>query len=202
MSKGVLQADGTKCYVGSGCRKHDHSTSEVAMQADLKAKLDTADVQAAEKAFQEKRRNALLVIREYGDDIIVANRGANHHVKPTVNLKDMQQGPVAQGNCWAITNELIEIVPAAEFDAAWTDEISITTGPKGLDHTALLVGAKDSIYVVDYTARQFDQKLPFPFVAKVDEWKNSLSKAYGKNFSIVEATDDEDEDDEDYYDED
>lgn len=201
MSKGILQSDGTTCYVGAGCRKHDnHAVSETVLQNDLKAKLDAADAQALELKTRERRRNALLVIREYGDDVIVANRGANSHVKPTVNLKDMQEGSVAQGNCWAITNELIEVVPAGEFEASWTDEISITTGAKGLDHTALLVGDKDSIYVVDYTARQFDQKLPFPFIAKVDEWKNSLSEAYGSTFSIVEP-EDEDED-EDYYDED
>lgn len=203
MSKGITQADGTKCYVGSGCRKHDnHVSFEAKMQQSLKSKLDSVDNKAEEDLQFSRRRNALLVIREYGDDVEVVNRGANKHIKTMVNLKDMKDGPVAQGNCWAITNELIEIVPAAEFDASWTDEISITTGARGLDHTALLVGDKKDVYVVDYTARQFHQSLPFPFIAKVDEWKDTLSKVYGSTFTIVEVSDEDDEDDYDYDDDD
>jgi hypothetical protein len=189
---GILQADGTVCYTGIGCKKHPPATVEI-LNKDLINKFDAIDKKISNPPMDPRRRNALTAIQQYGDNIIVKNHGANFRNMPQVGLKDMPDGDIARGNCWAISQKIIDSIPAQHFNASWLDEISITSGTRGLGHTAILVGDKSGYYVIDYTARQFNQNLPFPMIETVDTWKEKIEQAYGTPFLF---DDDYDEDEE------
>lgn len=168
------------------CRVHGFLSEPASSAQVSKAEFQEFITPPAKPAVEPRRLRALEVIRDYGDDVQIPNHGESPTTRPYVNLKDMVDGDVARGNCWAMTNELIEIVDTSAFDGAeWLDEISIETS-WGLNHTALFVGTEDGGYVVDYTARQFDKSLPFPFIASSVEWKNQLSEIYGFPFKWAE----------------
>lgn len=190
---GILQADGTICHTGAGCKRHSQPASVTELHNNLLNKLDAIDSKIAPPPMDPRRKTALTAIRQYGDKIIVKNHGANVRTMPQVGLKDMPDGEVARGNCWAISQKIIDSIPAAHFEASWLDEISITSGTRGLGHTAILVGSTSGYYVIDYTARQFNQALPFPLIETVDKWKETIEKAYGTPFLFEDDYGDEEE---------
>lgn len=180
MTTGIKQHDGSKCYAGPSCRLHGNH----ALKNDLSSKMGQVDYEINQMKLAKKRRNALLVIRNHGDNIIVRNRSAGAYKQPYVNLKDMLHSDIARGNCWAITDKILSTVKKVDFEAEILREISITTGTRGINHTALLVKDADITYVVDYTARQFNQNLPFPMIETIDDWKQKIEQAYGKKFDF------------------
>jgi hypothetical protein len=42
------------------------------------------------------------------------------------------------------------------------------------------------MYVIDYTARQFNPELPFPFVTGVEDWMAAVEKASGNVWELDE----------------
>jgi len=142
--------------------------------------------------WAEEREAAAELLEDLGDAIVIGNHGAFPNRRPTVSLSDMKDGDIARGNCWSIVNELIEIA-GTDYFGDYVDELNINT-KDGLSHTGLFVKDGDREYVVDYTARQFDQNLDFPLIADYSEWKGIIEKAYGKPFDYTPAGEEDDED--------
>lgn len=148
-----------------------------------------------------ERQQAVNLLEEIGDEIVVSNHGAFPNKRPTVSLGDMNDGDVARGNCWSIVNEIIEVA-GTDYFGDYVDELNINT-KGGLSHTGLFVKSGEREYVVDYTIRQFNQDLDFPLIATVNEWKSTVEKAYGGSFEFTPYQDDDnDEDSYDEYDDD
>ncbi|MCC3299657.1 hypothetical protein [Arthrobacter caoxuetaonis] len=103
----------------------------------------------------------------------------------TVELHRMADPDIARGNCWAATNEVIEL-GASELGAEWVDELTISGRGQ---HVAILAGYPEGCAVVDFTIRQFDAGLAFPWTGTVDDWKKTVEAATGTSW---EFEDDED----------
>lgn len=117
----------------------------------------------APSAVQARRLDSSrCVLEEYADLEILDHSPAG---RDTVRLGELGDPNLAAGNCWAATAEIIEQVGASEFEAEWLEEITIRRTRLGGQHVAILTGDRDGRYVIDYTARQFQPDLPFPFVA-------------------------------------
>lgn len=105
----------------------------------------------------------------------------NHSRTPgdVVQLGSLGDAETARGNCWAASNEIIEMVGPFGFEAEELDDVTLRNRRARNYHVALLVRDQDGEYIADYTARQFDPGLPFPFVASYPEWKASIEAATG-----------------------
>lgn len=167
------------------CRVHGFLPKSGVSSSVSRAEFQEFITSAPKPPLESRRRKALEVIRDYGDELEIRNQGANSPTRPYVNLKDMVKGSIAKGNCWAMTKEIVNRVDKSAFDdAEQIEAINIETS-WGMGHTALFVKTKNGGYVVDYTARQFDESLPFPFIASPDEWKNRLGEIHGFPFKLV-----------------
>ena len=75
--------------------------------------------------------------------------------------------------------EVLALVTAETFGGEAAQLIAIAN--EDMYHAALATWVEDDWYVIDYTARQFDPMLPFPFVAQQHVWKatiDGLNEAY------------------------
>lgn len=118
------------------------------------------------------------VLTEYAELEIMNHSAVD---RQCVQLDELGDPDLARGNCWAATSELIENVGAAEFDAEWLDEITLTGHGQ---HVAILVAHRDGLHVIDYTARQFSPELPFPLIADVESWKRIVEESSGQAWNF------------------
>lgn len=100
----------------------------------------------------------------------------------TIALYEMKDADAARGNCWAATGEVIELGPEA-LGAVWVDELEMSGRGQ---HVAILAGYPEGYAVVDFTIRQFDPGLPFPWTGTVEEWKSTVEKATGTSWELNE----------------
>ncbi|WP_354214515.1 hypothetical protein [Arthrobacter sp. UYCo732] len=140
------------------------------------------DLEQTRETVQDRRlASARDVLAEYPDLEITDHSPVR---QDTVRLEELGDPRLALGNCWAATNEVIDQVGAAEFNAEWLDEITLCRARLGGQHVAILAGDRDGHYVIDYTARQFHPELPFPFVTGVEEWKAAVERASGQRWEM------------------
>lgn len=135
---------------------------------------------AAPSSAADRARRAAEEFLEYNEllEIVDHSVGADKH--GTVELYRMADPEIARGNCWAATGEVIEL-GAAELDAEWVDELMISGRGQ---HVAILAGYREGHAVVDFTIRQFDPGLPFPWTGTVEEWKNTVEAATGTAWTM------------------
>ena len=128
---------------------------------------------------------AEYVLDEYGD-IEVSHRG--HGRREYVTLDETGNPDLARGNCWIITNEIIEQVGPGEFGAHTLAELTIDGAGH---HVALLVTDAHGEYIVDYTARQFSPDLPHPFVTSYEDWLAAINTATSRVWTLHNFEEDE-----------
>lgn len=104
-------------------------TTEAAEPAGvaLTAPADPAVIRARGAAEEFLEFNGLL-------DIVDHSVTAEEY--GTVELHRMAEADIARGNCWAVTNEVIEL-GAGELGAEWVDELTISGRGQ---HVAVLAG--------------------------------------------------------------
>lgn len=100
----------------------------------------------------------------------------------TIELYRMKDADTARGNCWAASGEIIELGPEA-LSAEWVEELVMSGRGQ---HVAILAGYPEGPAVVDFTIRQFDASLPFPWTGTVDGWKATVEKATGTTWELNE----------------
>lgn len=136
------------------------------------------DITTPDPVMAEKLEYANSALDEYGDLSIADRSGARPGGFP-VHLNELGDPRLAQGNCWSITNEIIESVDAYDLDASNLDMIAISDR---IDHVAVLCNDTDRYWVVDYTIRQFNPDLPFPYVGTTDDWKATVEQVTGRTW--------------------
>ena len=142
----------------------------------------TLTAPASPEAVQTRGLEAARdVLAEFPDLEIMDHSPAR---RGTVRLEELGDPRLALGNCWAVTNEVIEEVGAAEFGTEWLDEITIRRTRLGGQHVAILAGDRAGYYVIDYTPRQFHLDLSFPFVVGVEERKAAVERASGTRWAL------------------
>lgn len=100
----------------------------------------------------------------------------------TIELYRMKDADAARGNCWAASGEIIELGPEA-LGAEWVEEVEMSGRGQ---HVAILAGYPEGHAVVDFTIRQFDASLPFPWTGTIDEWKSAVETATGTAWEMKE----------------
>jgi hypothetical protein len=143
---------------------------------------------AHQKTLQkELLADSRSVLNNYDDLSIVSQTGQQ------LTLADMGDPQLAQSNCWAVVSEIIENVSSSEFNSREIDFISLKNDDNY--HAGVYVALSGQDFVVDYTARQFNPKLPFPLVATVENWEATITPYLGKDVIVLigEPTDEYDE---------
>lgn len=140
---------------------------------------------AAADITERRLAAAQYVLDEFGN-IEVSHHGAGR--RDYVLLEEMGEPDLARGNCWIITNEIIEQVDPGEFGAHTLTELTIDGHGH---HVALLVTDAHGEYILDYTARQFSPDLPYPFVASYVDWLAAINTATARVWTLHDFEDDE-----------
>lgn len=147
-----------------------HAEPATTLAADTEAGVHARRLEAAR-----------YVLEEFPDLEIMDHSPAR---RGTVTLAELGDPALALGNCWAVTNEVIEEVGAAEFGADWLEEITIRRARLGGVHVAILAADRDGMFIIDYAARQFSPDLPFPYIAGVQEWQDRVGRATGTRWVL------------------
>ena len=92
-------------------------------------------------------------------------------------LADMAHWEFAGNNCETATEHVLELIVTKIGQ-----DPGVAHGTAQLDwepdmHFANTVTVDGATWVVDYTARQFDKTLPFPYVAALTDWKQVIDAA-------------------------
>jgi hypothetical protein len=112
----------------------------------------------------------------------------------TVTLSELGDPYVARGNCWMTSMELLENI-GAEMGPGGLDLIGMTGRRFGGYHAALVLTDPDGEYVIDYTIRQFNPGLPFPYTGTVPEWAALIGASTGDTWDYDDGHEDEEDDD-------
>lgn len=84
-------------------------------------------------------------------------------------IKSMKYGKRATGNCGPVSVELAS--------CGYTENVISMTFNDGYYHAAgnlpehSYYGTEDCDFVLDYTARQYDNKVPFPLIMRSEDWQ-------------------------------
>ena len=99
----------------------------------------------------------------------------NPHGDGWITLAHMTHPDVSGNNChaatWEVNRTLVEDVGSDDGVEYSTAEIVFNDGV----HWANVVETPQGTFVVDYTARQFSDQLPFPYVTTLDEWQRVIT---------------------------
>ncbi|MGV8846052.1 MAG: hypothetical protein ACOH1Y_17905 [Propionicimonas sp.] len=92
-------------------------------------------------------------------------------------LADMAVWQFAGNNCETATEHVLELIVTRIGQDEGTEHgtVELTWDPNV--HFANTVTVDGTTWVVDYTARQFDRALPFPYVAALPDWKQVIDAA-------------------------
>jgi hypothetical protein len=100
-----------------------------------------------------------------------------------ITLEDCRKGEVAEGNCWTISNEIIE-----EVDSA-LQEANLTSAKA--DHCALY-DPEDNV-IIDFTFRQYDPTSPWPLITSPDDWLKRVNQCSSEPYQWDLSDDDNEE---------
>ncbi|MGV8846096.1 hypothetical protein [Tessaracoccus sp.] len=112
-----------------------------------------------------------------------------------VHLWELSDEEFADGNCYKATHHIKDVIiptlsqePGVTHDAAHLDWV-VAPDSDPEQHWANLVTSEGAAWVVDYTARQFNTSLPFPYVAVPADWKRVIDGCadtqYTRPFRLV-----------------
>ena len=142
---------------------------------------------ATKKPFVKKYSPAIdaiatqaeALIAEHGSSVVFENANAYRDGEPdTLTLNDMADGENASGNCLsatlAIMRSMYDLIPGDDDPQV----INIETTDESWKHTAIASWSDDigDYVVMDFTARQMNDDIPFPYVAAQNEWKKTIQK--------------------------
>jgi hypothetical protein len=129
-----------------------------------------------------------------------ANHGDEHTYGGFVTLAQLADGNIARNNCYIASEEIAELLGNEAFGAESMHTIAVAN--EDIFHAVLAVYVDDEEwYVIDFTARQFDEHLPFPYIAEQSEWKRTIDwAADGFTGFCKDASDPSSFEEEDYWD--
>lgn len=114
---------------------------------------------------------------EYEDEIEIPNSNKEASSAAWITLADVKNNPrLAAGNCgsvsYALESELSHDFSSENIDFS-SVEVKYQDGYNHVANKAILPNG--DIVMVDYTANQYDQTLPTPYVAGVKEWAATIN---------------------------
>ncbi len=163
--------------------------------------MDTMDLIVGEsnELFYEKGYNIFSCTSEYPDDLVqfIVDRstplfkGFNYHIPDRAAgacfdaseaILNMCMREIAEGT-ELDDDEVIERLDIAcaehpdyiDYDGVIDEDIVTAIG--FTNHFAFII---DENTIVDYTLRQFDPQVPYPFVGNHEEWGNAIAKRWNK----------------------
>ena len=107
------------------------------------------------------------------------------HSGQFVTLDLMAQPHIAADNCYATTDFLLNHPYLLDNITAMHERSSIVVVSEynGSSHSAVLLSFPDQSdrVVLDFTARQFDESIPFPHIASESEWIQFMDNVIGEH---------------------
>lgn len=185
MSKGILQADGTRCYRGATCQKHAPNKKITFNEFYSEVVIPVlSQKQSLESEFHSEEYQVIgdRILQKYGTSFTLKNlnsKSVMNGANEIISLSDCSDGSLAENNCEAVTEAIVSRIHANEFNADEIEKIEIVGDAVGVYHAAVAALVDDEWVVFDYTARQFNETLPFPLVAPQDVWKKILEDKIG-----------------------
>ena len=163
------------------CRKHGTPPNEKPWMKEIIEKWGVEITEPVKKASTTKRlqfleiQEAAVIIAEKYANLEFPNH-ANEEAGGYLTLADMADAKLAYNNCDAASAEIVERLNASDFNADNLQYIGVETSDSQKFHAAVLVTKENQQFVVDYTIRQFNSTLPYPYIATRQEWMTQLEK--------------------------
>ena len=114
----------------------------------------------------------------------------------TAYVKEVTNATVAKNACAVVSMKLVDNFPLKESWNSETEPVIVrrdaydTKKPVMFwHHAAIQVTKNGEPWVIDYTIRQFNTKLPFPYVAKLNDWEKTLNDSTGEQWVEKNLTD-------------
>lgn len=136
-----------------------------------------------ETVVDEIYNNAVTVYNNSADQTFDSYRG---QVLPFKQIIDAR---TAKNNCGKFSTMLVRDFTAEDFGSEKPLEVTrmdaVDSKKKGMfwHHAAIIVHKEGKPYVVDYTIRQFNPKLPVPYIAIPEQWAKDLNEATGEKWT-------------------
>ena len=91
----------------------------------------------------------------------------------------------ARGSCWTASNHVLTALNFDDAEFIYTQHFNDPQGryirlQQHSDHYAVFL--TDTEQVIDYTLRQFDPGVPFPYIGTVEDWSRILSGVWEVEF--------------------
>lgn len=118
-------------------------------------------------------RSAAESVADVHANLEFPNHAAEEHGGYLV-LADMADPDKAYNNCDAASSEIVERLHPSDFDADEIRYIGVETVNSEKFHAAVLVIKNGNQYIADYTIRQFNPALPYPYVNTKEKWLEEL----------------------------
>ncbi len=136
------------------------------------------------KTLEDEIYNSAVNVFNSAENITIY--ASNHS---TISLKLVANARYAKNNCAIVTKAILTNMSPEEFKseqplkAIRIDASDTKNVEKIWHHAAFIVTRNNEEYVVDYTIRQFDTKLPIPYVGKKEEWMVKVNEITGETWS-------------------
>lgn len=116
----------------------------------------------------------------------------SNHGGEWVTLHQMKSMPIAMDNCYATTDFLLEnrLIKGNLLKSHSLHKVVVQDPEYGSSHCAVLVEFTETQerIVLDFTARQYDNSLPFPVVTGQSEWLQMMQEFIEEfDLTITEA---------------
>jgi hypothetical protein len=136
----------------------------------------SAEDKKAEAFYDDCVHSGQYVAEEY-ENLDIANH--SDVGEEWVTLGDMADPAIARNNCYIASSEIVQNIDPAEFGAERLNVVSLTSKEANVTHGAVKATIDGKEMIFDFTARQFDPELPYPYVADHDTWQKTIEKGYG-----------------------
>lgn len=163
-----------KCQAADGpmyCTK-PNCPEKLAFQQEIQLHVTAKKNQLAN--ISNGVQDAAKVFLKKNSSLRFENHGDYYTQGKTLTLAEMEDGSKAETNCYIASKTAFEHAKASDFGGSEIELIAIAN--EDFYHAAFKIKRKDQWYVVDYTARQFDQELPFPYVEAESVWKKQIEE--------------------------
>lgn len=109
---------------------------------------------------------------EYADEITIDNHCK--HGPETVTLADMLDSPkLFNNNCGPLTWAVLEDLKHEAIEG-YTFEEHVLQYKEGIHVAILAINSEGEEYVIDYTAKQYYEKLPCPIIETKENWEKTI----------------------------
>ena len=127
----------------------------------------------SQSTFQEILDAAYLIFKE-NHHVEIFNFHPSGKKNSKITISELEQQNLHQSNGKSLSHALAVPIRKHLPAGSRTDVLTRSHGKSG-SHTAIIVTLEEDIkYIVDYTAKQYDETLPAILVLTKEEWENLI----------------------------